>query len=39
MVKKWRDVQRDIKQLYLTENKPLEEVRTLIKEKYDFDRS
>jgi hypothetical protein len=39
MAKKWRDVQKEIKQLYLTQDKPLKEVQTLMKERHSFERS
>jgi hypothetical protein len=39
MTKNWRQIQPEIKQLYLSEGRPLREVRALMKEKYGFDAS
>ncbi|KAH8654567.1 hypothetical protein BGZ60DRAFT_435693 [Tricladium varicosporioides] len=39
MTKNWKDVRPEFKRLYVTERRPLEEVRSLLKAKYGFEAS
>ncbi|KAH6668194.1 hypothetical protein B0J14DRAFT_156808 [Halenospora varia] len=39
MTKNWKDVRPDFKRLYVTERRPLEEVRSLLKAKHGFEAS
>jgi hypothetical protein len=39
MTKQWKEIQLEIRRLYVTERKPLKEVRAAMKAEHNFDAS